>query len=869
MALKEVKILDLPEDTIVGQDYLLFVHPDGTHNKGRVQDIVDDVVSIVEPNFEERLTAAEDTANSVYDQFSLADGIGTYNATTNVATIRNTVGADTTFTPTTTPAQATGKFFDIIVAGTQSITGTSKDMQVQGKLVSRGAKWDYVPFAIGDSTIAPTKFIPWVSDLFTQLPEYSVYKLAILDTLNRLAFGIRKDGYIEGRFVVEAISMMTNAVHTASVQPKAVTMAKLGDDVISQLPTLYDATFADYLRVYLDEKNRLAFGIKKDGSLIGRFVQADGSVSEVMLTDLIKNKLIQPNSALSRLIQPNSYDVDVEDDGLWRGVEIEIPARTELTGYGFASFPSVKTKSLRGLNNTGTSLLFRKNNNLPVRGKRYRGAFDPTSSGIVGTVLKGYYGNSYTNTYPAFPAGSTGDCWIIDCGNTVTTKTANSLTFKNGDCLVKTAGGYGIQPGPGDGTFREGDFWNVATAGIFAGVSLSATGRLIMIGYESQSGPKYVKYLKERVGEFYLMGEADPSSFTPTTPRNGDLYIFSAVGTTQGIAGIVGDSLIYDGGWGISVANVVTIANGIAFSFPCEKANEWEVRRSDKSVTVVSIAGKGYRTTVRRRVTDELLLISDSLFGVSGVGSAILTATGRAGTVLSYGGGLSQDVLSMLRYHIRQADPYAGRVHVIWHGANNGADIVPVKAAAYEFASLLGVNEKRFVFFTFQGQQTESWNGSRIVVATQEDAFAGINYISQLEAFYDTAFPKQHFSVRRELLVSAVGRTTPDPRFPGMTEAQVAATYGILPFSYSFDYAGKPFTAANLTSLGYHSAAGLPTGGVDKNYYIRTANGFVGNLIVNVSGTWTEYTCDDTHFNSAGATAIATQFNSFIILRNI
>lgn len=93
----------------------------------------------------EKAEYMEGVADQIYDQFASKDEIGTYNASTNLATIRNTEGVDVTFTPTTTPSIANGKSLRVEVPGTQSITGTAKDMVVGGSIISRGGiKWDYM-----------------------------------------------------------------------------------------------------------------------------------------------------------------------------------------------------------------------------------------------------------------------------------------------------------------------------------------------------------------------------------------------------------------------------------------------------------------------------------------------------------------------------------------------------------------------------------------------------------------------------------------------------------------------------------------------------------------------------------------------------
>ena len=91
---------------------------------------------------ETRTAAAEAKADSIYEQFSLADGLGTVNAATNIATIKETAA---NVTLTSVASQPNGKYFDITVAGTTSITGTATAVLVGGRMVSRGTKWDYIP----------------------------------------------------------------------------------------------------------------------------------------------------------------------------------------------------------------------------------------------------------------------------------------------------------------------------------------------------------------------------------------------------------------------------------------------------------------------------------------------------------------------------------------------------------------------------------------------------------------------------------------------------------------------------------------------------------------------------------------------------
>lgn len=70
------------------------------------------------------------------------EGIGNLNATTGIATIIET---GISYTPTVVANQANGKYFDVVVAGTLVITGTTIAMEIGGIVISRGTKWDYIP----------------------------------------------------------------------------------------------------------------------------------------------------------------------------------------------------------------------------------------------------------------------------------------------------------------------------------------------------------------------------------------------------------------------------------------------------------------------------------------------------------------------------------------------------------------------------------------------------------------------------------------------------------------------------------------------------------------------------------------------------
>lgn len=102
-------------------------------------DYFDDFVAVTET----RINEVEAKADAIFEQFSMADGLGTYNAATGVATIKET---GTTFTPVMVASQPKGKYFDISVGGTVNIfDGSPTAVSAGGKIISRGTKWDYIP----------------------------------------------------------------------------------------------------------------------------------------------------------------------------------------------------------------------------------------------------------------------------------------------------------------------------------------------------------------------------------------------------------------------------------------------------------------------------------------------------------------------------------------------------------------------------------------------------------------------------------------------------------------------------------------------------------------------------------------------------
>lgn len=114
--------------------------------------------------------------DKIFETFNLADGLGTYNATSGIATIKET---GSTFTPVTAANQVNGKYFDIIVAGSQDIFGTGLPLSllIGGKIISRGTKWDYIPPSDAAYTLATSIKATEVDPLSDQVFNGGIFSL--------------------------------------------------------------------------------------------------------------------------------------------------------------------------------------------------------------------------------------------------------------------------------------------------------------------------------------------------------------------------------------------------------------------------------------------------------------------------------------------------------------------------------------------------------------------------------------------------------------------------------------------------------------------------------------------------------------------
>jgi hypothetical protein len=659
-----------------------------------------------------------------------------------------------------------GKVFGNFVLPVQSVGGE----QIKSLAIGRG-----------NLAVPVEEMLP---DLQTTDPNF-VY--AITDQAGRVAFGIRPDGKLFG--------VMPPAAGT-------VGRTQLDADLL-EVAALPLNSF-EFAYVILDSLDRVAFGVRKDGTLVGKWSMAGVvlDASNLAPGSVDGSKL---SASLSRQVVPSAGDFAFDrSDGLWRGSAVAIPQQTSSSGSAFVPFPSVETPVLYGKNDTGTSLEFRRSFGLVQRGVRHRGTWSAATAA----------------------------------------PDANPL---------------------------PGDHWTVSAAGTFAGLTFAVGDRLVSLG-TTFNGGSTAKWAKPKAGEFFSMGEFNPSGFAPATITDGDLYLANAAGSFGGYTFAAGDTLArISGAWRrLPLVDFNVVPDGVPFHFAVRDAAEIEVRRADKSATRVFVTGTGYRTPALRQSVDGVVMWGDSMVSVVGLDLAMGLALGsRPFQAFSYSGASSSQILTAMQEAIRGGDVHRGKFHIFFHGQNNAGEVRETRRAAFEMANLVGARDGRFLFLSVVGQRAVTWNGTRLVIDQHEGALTPGNSFFELDAFYQAAFPGRFLSPRVQLVARASTRSVPDLQFPGLTEAQVAATYNGVPFSFFFNYGAVPWTPGQLSFQGYRSAAGLPTGGSDGHYWLRSGGGTVGNVIARWGGTWTEHAYDYTHMQRVGNDVLAAAIVDFLTTNNL
>ncbi|MFM7101599.1 MAG: hypothetical protein ACKO3N_10550, partial [Verrucomicrobiota bacterium] len=260
-----------------------------------------------------------------------------------------------------------------------------------------------------------------------------------------------------------------------------------------------------------------------------------------------------------------------------------------------------------------------------------------------------------------------------------------------------------------------------------------------------------------------------------------------------------------------------------------------------------------------QRPPASVVLWGDSMVAAGGLRTAIAALLApRVFLGVSYPGATSGQILARLRQEVEGANTFRGWIHAFFHGTNNLEDADQVRSDALALAELAGAPDHRVLWLSVIGQLAMGWNGNRLVGLQHEPAFQGLGAIQDLERWYETNFPGSLLNCRQVLIDGAP--SIPSLHFPGLTEAEAAATYGVLPLSFYLDLTTQPWTPADLTFRGYWRDPGRPDGGTDGDYWLRTGNGRTGALLVRWGGIWTEHVHDLTHLTPAGNAVLARAF---------
>lgn len=219
--------------------------------------------SISAAKLRDALNEGASAIDNIFETLSLADGIGTFSATSGYATVRNTEGIDVSYLVTVVPDQANGKYFDVIVGGNTSVTGSVKAFEVGGKLVSRGTKWDYIP----PSDLALVR-VQTVEQLVSDqiLPNYAfVWR----DSAGKTAAFIDAAGSFNAfKWIDQSIPANAFAKFSGidKIIEKSIQESLLSDDLLARVAKLLNVPGFKF--VYRDETGSYPFAIEDNGTTI-------------------------------------------------------------------------------------------------------------------------------------------------------------------------------------------------------------------------------------------------------------------------------------------------------------------------------------------------------------------------------------------------------------------------------------------------------------------------------------------------------------------------------------------------------------------------------------------------------------------------
>lgn len=636
----------------------------------------------------------------------------------------------------------------------------------------------------------------------------------------------------------------------------AIARANLDPTFAATLPVLVRPR-SGWLGLEMDVKTgRITRGRRKDSSIFNRGGLT--TVTEPNLGTALKQHIFKERTT----VRP------VKPDGM-QSEEARFGVTTHPAGWAWMRLPHVEGAQYIRNGQPFTSAAafqFRRRLKVNETGKRRQGAWSPGA--IASTNRLGDFSNNTAHGITALPTASTkaqGDYYYVFLQGGGSLAVSGVGTVYNGDIIVNNNAGSGLawtlQPGPANGAangaLAERDWWEVSASGTFDGVAYAAGDRI------ARYGGGYYHYFKRGrpdLGEMFNKGELSGSAgIAPTDPRQGDVWQITSAGTISGIAVAVDDWLLHDGVAFYSLpttAITATVANRPFLIELTGDTSDYEVRRADKSTSLYPVHLFVPSQAAARVETSALVWLGDSMTDFAR--TAILAAfADRTVDVRGHNSEGSEGIASVFEYFIRMGQ-YIGRTTVAWLGQNTESDWQQTLSAFLRMYRLCAAFDRYFIPVTPAGRRSMRFDGTRLVGLWQEPMKVGTDLTNGLVALLDAMKkPTWPFAGRfvdaRAVVVAAVAANAStfaanDLQFPGMTEAQTAATYGLIPLSVYYDVAAAGLNPATASFKGYWSdTATLPTGGASQDYYLRSvgtgaSNNSVGNIIANIAGTWTELT---------------------------
>ncbi|OWU77596.1 hypothetical protein [Marinibacterium profundimaris] len=650
-------------------------------------------------------------------------------------------------------------------------------------------------------------------------------------------------------------------IPSLTVPAEAVTLGTLATEVTALLPQALPEgsgyrwgvgdAFPGYFPILITDAGGVILNLEQlNGQVVGVSNLTDSAAAEIL-----------PNTADRVPVRP----------GRWRSAAAPVALTTRpRDGSCWQAFPDLPVRLLRGVNGSGQALEVRKATGLLLQGTGYAGAFDPGA--YPSRYLRGQIsGPSVGNPSSGAPY-TDGDYYqYVNGSGAVSTGTHAGMRV--GDLLVYDGGAWHIQPAPGTfGARDEGDWWRVTGFGRFEGIRVSPGDAIVYHGRQTGGGGWQYERWMQAAGLVYR-GEFSPGSGLPAAPVDGEVYQADSPGTAT-FTFAAGDMLLReDGAWiHVPTEPIATCGDGASMALRCAaSADEWEVRRADKSAAIVGLTLRADQERSQRAPTRNIRVIGDSMPGQAQLFENLSAEfPGRTVVEQSYGGSTSRQVRGMIDYAITNGDLYAGDTLFMWHGQNNQPPSVgssnwsQIIEATLQVSAMAGARDLRFAPMGICGQRNfTEYTGGRLICPQQEDQFDGSSVLAALHAEYDRMFGGRWFNVWAILQAAAVGdaemQAEPSVHFPGKTEAEVAEAYGILPLSW-FKDSTLPMDAGDMTFRGTRTGAALPTGGADGDYYIRTDGSSqtdLGSLAIRVGGVWQWFSWDRTHLNATGGARLA------------